>query len=56
MTNNRPIEIGTSALQEKSCISDAIKLWNLVPEEVKRSNYIHAIKTLTKQYMKTLPI
>ena len=31
MTSNRPIEIGSSILLEKTCVSDAIRLWNLAP-------------------------
>ena len=31
MTSNRPIEISSSILLEKTCVSDAIRLWNLAP-------------------------
>ena len=35
MIKNRPIEIGASALMSKTCISDAIKLCDNAPEELK---------------------
>ena len=56
LTSNRPIEIGSSTLLAKSCIGDAIKLWNLAPEEVKRCNSIYQIKKMTKKYVQSLPI
>ena len=34
---NRPCEVGKSSLTHKTCISDAIRLWNLVPEKKKLS-------------------
>ena len=41
MSKNRPIELGSTALLEKTCIADAIKLWNIVPEDIKNSKSIH---------------
>ena len=31
MTSSQPIEIGSKTLTHKTCISDAIKVWNGIP-------------------------
>ena len=33
-TTGKPIEVGKSALVQKTCVSDAIRLWNLAPENI----------------------
>ena len=40
----------------KTCVSDAIKLWNLAPESIKNSATLHSLKKKTKEFVKTLPI
>ena len=52
----RPCEIGRTNLTQKTCISDAIKLWNLAPEIIKQSKNVAQAKTEIKKYAKTIPI
>ena len=56
MTSNQPIEIGKKLLTQRTCISDAIRVWNLAPNDLKNIPNIHAMKKATKLYVKTLPI
>ena len=56
MTSNRPIEIGSSVLLEKTCVSDAIRLWNLAPLNVKHFATLYQLKKATKTFVITLPI
>ena len=55
MTSNRPIEIGSSEKVSKSCIGDAIKIWNAAPLDLKKSKSLYVIKRKTRTYVKTLP-
>ena len=52
----RPIEIGKSALTQRTCISDAIRLWNRAPESVTTSTSEYQAKARIKEFVKTLPI
>ena len=55
-TTGKPIEIGRSNLSQKTCVSDAIRLWNMAPENVTGSiNLAHA-KSEIKKYVRLLPI
>ena len=56
MTSNQPIEIGKKILTQKTCISDAIKLWNVAPEELKNIRTLFAMKKATHKFVATLPI
>ena len=56
MTSRKPLEIGTSYLTQKTCISDEVKLWNLPPVELKNATTLYAMKKATRIYVKTLPI
>ena len=56
MTSNQPIEIGKRPLTQRTCISDAIKVWNSAPNELKNISSLHAMKKATKLYVKSLPI
>ena len=51
----RPIEIGNKALTQKTCIADAIKLWNHAPLNLKECKSLQQIKSASKSYAKTLP-
>ena len=53
---NRPFEIGKSNLAQKSCISDAIRLWNSAPENVTGSKSITHAKSEIKKFIGLLPI
>ena len=55
-TTGKPIEIGRTNLSQKTCVSDAIRLWNMAPENVTGSiNLAHA-KSEIKKYVRLLPI
>ena len=56
MTSKQPVEISKKSLTQKTCISDAIKLWNNIPNEPKWNSTVHTMKKATKTYVKTLPI
>ena len=56
MSANTPIEIGKRVLTQRTCISDAIKIWNQIPENLQNATSIYSIKKLAKQYAFTLPI
>ena len=53
---NRPCEVGKSALTQKTCISDAIRLWNLAPDVIKQSMTVSKVKKEIKSFVKTLPV
>ena len=46
----------TNNLLEKTCVSDAIRLWNLAPLNVKKCATLYQLKKTTKTFVKTLPI
>ena len=56
MTSKQPIEIGKRPLTQRTCISDAIKVWNSIPVVLKQTSTLHTMKKATKTYVKTLPI
>ena len=53
---NRPCEVGKTTLTQKTCISDAIRLWNQAPDVIKSSATVWKAKKEIKSYVKTLPI
>ena len=52
----RLIEIGKSNLVQKSCISDAIRLWNSAPDKVTCSKSMAQAKSEIKKFVRLLPI
>ena len=52
----RPIEIGKTALTQKTIVSDAIYLWNRANNNVTESKSIYQAKKEIKSFVKTLPI
>ena len=52
----KPIEIGKTTLTQKTCISDAIRLWNQVTDKVTNSLTVTQAKNEIKKYAMTLPI
>ena len=40
----RPIEIGKSNLTQNSCVSDAIRIWNLAPATVTNAKSLYLAK------------
>ena len=55
-TKEKPIEIGKSVLVEKTCISDAIHLWNNAPEKTINSITLSQAKAEIKKFVRQLPI
>ena len=55
-TTQKPIEIGKSLLVQKTCISDAIHLWNRAPPEVTNSICLSQAKTAIEKFVSQLPI
>ena len=55
-TTGKPIEIGKSALVQKTCVSDAIRLWNLAPDTITNCLSQSQVKTEIKKYVRRLPI
>ena len=54
--SQRPVEIGKTILTQKSCISDAIRVWNQAPDKIKRCLSISQAKKEIKAFVKTLPV
>ena len=52
----RPKEIGKTILTQKTCVSDAIHLWNQSPKIIKESNSVYKAKKEIKAYVKLLPV
>ena len=56
MTKGTPIELGSTNLISKTCISDAIKVWNLAPADIKSCTSLYSLNRKVKDFVKTLPI
>ena len=56
MTKRTPVEQGNTNLLSKTCISDAIRIWNQAPMNIKTSSSLYSLKKSIKDYVKTLPI
>ena len=54
--SGRLIEHGFSCLSQKSCINDAVRLWNKLPSIVTECVTLNQIKTQAKIFAKTLPV
>ena len=52
----RPCEIGMSLITQRTCISDAIRLWNMAPEKIRQSNSLYQANNEIKLFVKNLPI
>ena len=55
-SKERPCEIGKSLLTQRTCISDAIRLWNVASEKIRLSETLYQVKNEIKSYVKNLPI
>ena len=55
-SSGRPMEIGRSNLAHKTCVSDAIHLWNMAPEQIKSSMSLAQAKSEIKKFVRLLPI
>ena len=52
----RPVEVGLSNLTQKTCVSDAIRLWNLAPETITSCDSLAQAKSEIKKFVRQLPI
>ena len=54
-TNSRLIETGNSCLSSRTCINDAVKIWNQLPSSITECKSFYQIKKQAKIFAKTLP-
>ena len=50
------IEIGRSTTTKNSSTSNAIRIWNMAPKDIKDSLTVYQAKERIKGYAKTLPV
>ena len=55
-TTGRLIECGVSTLSQKTCINDAVKLWNSLPVSVTMCETLSQVKKQAKLFAQTLPV
>ena len=55
-TTEKPVEIGKSPVAQKTCVSDAIRLWNIAPEIITKCSSLSIVKSEIKKYVRQLPI
>ena len=55
-TSGKLIENGISNLSQATCLNDAARVWNKLPNKVKESGSINVLKTRLKSVLKTIPI
>ena len=55
-TKGKPMEIGKSIMTQKTCMSDAIHLWNMAPEEITNIISLSQAKNEIKKYVRKLLI
>ena len=51
----KPIEIGRSNVTQKTCVSDAIRLWNMTPDQVKNGEKLSLAKKEINKFVRQLP-
>ena len=56
ITNGDLVEKGISILSKNTYLNDAIRAWNLIPEDQKNCETIWSAKKSIKNFVKTLPI
>ena len=54
-TQGRLIIPGVRPIMKKTCLTDAIRLWNSAPPEVTSASTLATAKCATKTFVKTLP-
>ena len=53
-TQGKLIVPGTKPIMQKTCITDAMRLWNIAPVEITSSPSLSSAKNETKKFVKTL--
>ena len=51
----RPSAIGRSLLTQSSCVSDAVKMWNMAPDSITECKSLYQAKKQIKMYVRSLP-
>ena len=55
-TTEKPMDIGRSLLTQKTCVSDAIRVWNMAPEKITTCTSQTLAKSEIKKFVRQLPI
>ena len=55
-TSSRLIESGKSCISQKTCMNDAIRIWNLAPDKITSAQSLYQAKREIKIYVQTLPV
>ena len=55
-TTEKPLNIGRSLMKQKTCVSDAIRLWNMAPENITTCTSQTLAKSEIKKFVRQLPI
>ena len=55
-TSGRLVEGGKSCISQKTCLNEAIRIWNQLPTNVTQCLSFNQVKIQFKLYAKTLPI
>ena len=55
-TQGKLIVPGTKPIMQKTCITDAMRIWNIAPKEITSTTSLLGAKNETKKFVKTLPI
>ena len=55
-TTEKPMDIGRSLLTQKTCVSDAIRVWNMAPENITTCTSQTLAKSEIKKFVRQLPI
>ena len=55
-SEGKPCDIGLKLLTKKTCVSDAIRLWNRAPNSITKSTTLNNVKKEIKTFVRSLPI
>ena len=55
-TKGKPIEIGRSNLTKSTSVSDAVRIWNLAPQNVTGAKSLYQAKNAIKSFVRCIPI
>ena len=54
-TTEKPMEIGRTLVTQKTCVSDAIRLWNIAPDTITTCTSLSIVKSEIKKFVRQLP-
>ena len=52
----KPVEIGKTPVVQKTCVSDAIRIWNMAPDIITTCSSLSVAKSEIKKFARQLPI